>query len=177
MRALAVFLALLAWPAAWGPTRAAPGQPPERRVELELLGVLAIADGNATLVVLKEKGARTLLPLLLPGPSGRAMAADLKAHRAPELLGGTLRALGARVQEVEFVDAHDEVGSGRARLSQGSRVVDVAGRPSELVALAVATGAPMYTSRRLLDVEGLTPEDIDRARREMGTEGDGSDWL
>jgi bifunctional DNase/RNase len=85
----------------------------------------------------------------------------------PALLGVTLRALGAHVQEIELQGSDDEIRTGRARVSQGEKVVDVAGHPPELVTLAVATGAPIFIDRQLLRAAGLTPEEIDRARRRI----------
>jgi hypothetical protein len=49
------------------------------------------------------------------------------------------------------------------RLAQGARRVELRARPSESVALAVAAGVPIVTTRRLLDEAGLTPEDLERA--------------
>lgn len=152
-------------------------QPAGERAQLELVGVSQIGEGAATLLILREKGSRTILPLLLPGDSGRSLGSDLQSRRAPDLLGVTLRALGARVQEVELLGSKDEVQTGRARVAQGHKVVDVAGRPSELVALAVTTGAPMYIGRRLLAEAGLTPEDIERARQRLAAHDDRSTSL
>jgi bifunctional DNase/RNase len=146
------------------------------RTQLELAGVLEVGDGAATLVILREKGSRTILPMLLQGEAGRALAADLQSLRAPALLGVTLRALGARVQEIELQGTDDEVRTGRARVSQGEKVVDVAGHPPELVSLAVETGAPIFIDRHLLQAAGLTPEEIDRARRRLEARHDQT-WL
>jgi bifunctional DNase/RNase len=114
--------------------------------------------------------------MLLPGDAGRALAGEIEHRRVPALLGVTLRALGARVQEVELQGSSDEVETGRARVSQGQKVVDVAGRPPELVSLAVATGAPIFIDRHLLEAAGLTPEDIERARRRI-EDRDHRTWL
>ncbi len=148
-------------------THALPADRKDGRAQLELAGVLQVGDGEATLVILRDKGSRTILPMLLPGDSGRALAAVIESHRMPAMVGVTLRALGARVQEVELQGSQDEVRGGRARVSQGQKVVDVQAGPPELVSLAVATGAPIYIDRHLLQAAGLTPEDIARAKRRI----------
>ena len=157
-------------------TRAMPADRQEGRAQLELAGVLQVGDEAATLVILREKGSRTILPMLLPGDAGRALVAEIESHRVPALLGVTLRALGARVQEVELQGSKDEVRGGHARVSQGHKVVDVDFQPPELVSLAVATGAPIFIDRRLLQAAGLTPEDIARARRRL-EEKESHTWL
>ncbi len=157
-------------------TRALPAERPDGRAQLELAGVLQVGDGDGALVILRERGSRTILPMLLPGEAGRALAAEIQSHHMPALLNVTLRALGAHVQEIELRGSSDEVRGGRARVSQGGKVVDVAGQPPELVSLAVATGAPIFIDRQLLRAAGLTPEDIERAKRRI-EEKESRTWL
>jgi bifunctional DNase/RNase len=135
-----------------------PAAPARGRVELEVAGVLPTPDGGATLLVLREKGARTLLPLVVPG--GDARRPD--AHGGG-LLGQAIEALGGRVSEVEIDRAEETRSGSRVRLAQGARRLELRARPSESVALALAAGVPIVTTRRVLDESGLTPEDLERA--------------
>ncbi len=157
-------------------THALPTDRKDGRAQLELAGILQVGEVGATLVILRDKGSRTILPMLLPGEAGRALASEIQSHRMPALVGVTLLKLGARVQEVELQGSADEVRGGRARVAQGQKVVDVAGEPPELVSLAVATGAPIFIDRRLLQAAGLTPEDIERAKRRI-QEKESRTWL
>jgi bifunctional DNase/RNase len=141
---------------------AAAARPPARpgggRVELEVAGVLPMHEGGASILVLREKGARTLLPLVVPGgEDGRA------APHGGGLLGQAIEALGGRVSEVEIERAEETRTGARVRLAQGSRRVEVRARPSEALPLALSAGVPIVTSRRVLDQAGLTPEDLARA--------------
>lgn len=165
---LAALAAVLAGIAALPARLSAEGPAAEARVELELAGVLPVTTGpgeGACILVLREKGARTILPLLLPDTSAQALQADLGARRTPGMLGEALRALGARVREVEIGAAEETVRAAHVRLRQGGRLLQVDGRPSEAVALALAAGAPILVTRRLLTEAGLTPEELARARR------------
>lgn len=133
-----------------------------RRVELEVAAILPLPEGNAGLLVLREKGARTLLPLVVPDRS--AYAAGARPGEAG-LVERALHALGAEVREVE-IDAAEETNAGsRVRLAQGARRLEIRARPSESVALAVAAGAPIVTTRRLLEAEGFAEENFEQARR------------
>lgn len=140
-------------------------------VQLEVAGVLAMPEGSSSILVLREKGARTLLPLIVPGADAEELGGRLAAQHAPELLGEAIRALGAQVREVEIAVADATAGSARVRLAQGGRQLELAGRAAESVVLAVATGAPIVTSRRLLDEQGLTPEDLARAKARLAGPG------
>jgi hypothetical protein len=128
------------------------------RVELELAGVLPMPEGSAGIVVLREKGKQTILPLVVP--DGRPFA---PGHaREPGLLREAIEALGARVAEVEL-DAVEESSAGaRVQLARGGERFELRAAPSESIALAVAAGVPILTTRRLLDEAGLTPEDLAR---------------
>ena len=81
------------------------------------------------------------------------------------LLGRTLEALGARVQEVEIDRAEEAPTATRVRLRQGAHDIEVPARPSESVSLAVAAGARIVTTRRLLQTDGLTPGELEEASR------------
>jgi bifunctional DNase/RNase len=138
------------------------------RIELEVVGVLPVSDEGASVVVLREKGAARILPLLVPAQTGRSVEARLRpgpTRPPPTLLDRTIDALGAKVVEVEL-DGSEESGSGATvRLSQGSRALEITARASESVALAVAQGARIVALRGLLEAEGLDQDDLARLRR------------
>ncbi len=139
---------------------ARPAPPPEQRVELEVAGVLPMPQGAAGLLVLREKGAGTLLPVLVPDAA--ALSASTQRSGAPDagLLGRAIEALGGRVREVEIERAEETVTGARVRLRQGTRDLELRARPSESVALAVASGARIVATRRLLAASGLTPDEL-----------------
>jgi bifunctional DNase/RNase len=137
------------------------------RVELEVAGVLPMPEGSAGIVVLREKGTDTILPLVVP--DGKRFAPG--RTRDAGLLGAAIEALGGRVSEVEL-DAPEEATAGaRIRLSRGRERIEVRAAPSDGIALAVAAGVPIVTSRRLLDEAGLTPGDLARIHGHGGASG------
>lgn len=136
------------------------------RVELELAGVLPMPEGTASILVLREKGADTILPLLVPGGD-----VSLGGRRGGDLVGQAIEALGGRVSEVEIDRAEETLAGSRVRLAQGKRHLELRARPSESVALAVSAGVPIFAQRSLLDEAGLTPDDLARAHaRSRGVE-------
>lgn len=128
------------------------------RVELELAGVLPMPDGPAGVVVLREKGKGTILPILVPDGSRFAHG----SARASGLLRDAIEALGARIAEVVIDDVDETAFGACVRLSRGGERLEVRASPSESVALALAAGVPIVTTRTLLDAEGLTPDEIAR---------------
>jgi uncharacterized protein len=141
----------------------APAEDRSGRVELELAGVLPMPEGSAGVLVLREKGTDTILPLVVP--DGR----DFSEERRGALLGRAIEALGARVAEVEIERAEETASGARVKLAQGTRAVELRAVPSESIALAVAAGVPIVTTRRLMDEAGLTPEDLARVHGGSGS--------
>ncbi len=145
---------------------------PEGRVELEIAATLPMPEGPAALVVLRDRASGTVLPLLVP--DGQALGVGARLGRTPEsLLGRALDALGARVRAVE-IDAAEETSTGaRVRLEQAGREVEVPARPSESLALARASGVPIFTNRRLLARSGLTPDELREAHAALTAKASG----
>ncbi|MGC3998398.1 MAG: DUF151 domain-containing protein [Anaeromyxobacter sp.] len=147
--------------------RASAGPPPEGRVELEVAGVLPLPEGQSCILVLRERGRSTLLPLVLARQDPEELRDQLRGHAPQGLAVEALLRLGAKVQEVELASADDSRDGARVRLAQGGRHVDVRARPGESVLLAVAAGAPIVTTRRLLLESGLEPEDLHKAKQKL----------
>lgn len=143
-----------------GGTAARPAHDGGERVELEVAGLLPMGEGEAAVLVLREKGSRTLLPLVLPASRLGEHANEL---RGPGLLGQAIEALGGRVAEVEIDRAEESRTGARVRLAQGGRRLELRGAPSESVALAISAKVPIVTTRRVLDESGLTPDDLAKA--------------
>jgi hypothetical protein len=135
------------------------------KVVLEVAAVLPMSEGPAGILVLREAGSGTVLPLLVP--DAQAMEAGTGGGGAGDLLGRTLEALGARVSEVEIASAEETRGGARVRLVQGGRELELEASPSESVALAIAAGAPIVAARRLLADAGLTPDELEHARERL----------
>jgi bifunctional DNase/RNase len=140
-----------------GGASAGPRSDGTERVELEVAGLLPIGEGAGAVLVLREKGTRTILPLVLP--AARAGEGEYEL-RGPGLLAQVIEALGGRVSEVEIEHAEESRTGAKVRLAQGGRSLELLGPPSESVALAISAKVPIVTRRRVLEEAGLTPEDL-----------------
>lgn len=127
------------------------------RVELEVAGLLPLGEGAAALLVLREKGTRTILPLVMPGARMGEGEGEL---RGPGLLSQAIEALGGKVSEVEIERAEESRTGARVRLAQAGRTLELLGPPSESIALAISAKVPIVTRRRVIDEAGLTPDDL-----------------
>src|SRR5215208_6632417 len=117
-------------------------------VELEVAGVFPLDDSNAGIVVLRQKGGATLLPIVVGRGEADVVSKRLRQEtptrpRTHELLERTIDALGGRVVRVEIRDVSEAVYRARVFLSQGTQRVELDARPSDSIALAVAARAPI----------------------------------
>ncbi len=169
--ALALPLAITAGFLALAADAARGRAPGSARVELEVAGMLPMADGASSILVLREKGARVIVPVIVSSAAARELSRTLAAHERRGVLGDAIQKLGARVREVEIAEAEETPGAAVIRLAQGGRELELAARPSESVALAVASGAPIVTTRKVMDESGLSPDDLAKARDRIAGEG------
>lgn len=144
-------------------------------VEMEVLGVVPLEAETASLLILRQKGARTVLPIFVGRPEGAAIEQRLKqptAHRPPDLLAHAIEALGAKVSRIAIDGAQAALFSARVTLQQGTRTIEMEARPSDSVALAIASHAPIYATRHVVDEAGLTEDDLARAGGALGRHRD-----
>ena len=158
--------ALIAGAVAVSGTPTGTPQPPDM-VEMEVAGVFPLEGGQAAMLVLREKGQETLLPIVVG--RGEADAIEMRLdHREPsrprvqELLKSTIDALGGRVVRVEIRDASEALYRAKVHLAQGSQRVELEARPSDSVVLALSAAAPIFAARELVREAGLTREDLRR---------------
>jgi bifunctional DNase/RNase len=136
-------------------------------VEMEVAAVFPLEGGEAGVLVLREKGRETLLPIVVG--RGEADAIEMRLeHRVParpraqELLENTIGALGARVVRVEIRDASEALYRARVRIAHGGNEIELEARPSDSVALALRASAPIFASRELVRDAGLERDDLRR---------------
>ena len=151
---------------AGGSPRAAP---PQNLVEMEVLGVVPMESEAASVLVLRQKGEQVVLPIFVGRNEGTAIEMLLKGAasthpHAMDLLANAIVALGAKVTRVEILGVKAAIFRARVMLDQGGKRLELEGRPSDSVALALAHSAPIFASRDVMKEAGLTRSDLDRIR-------------
>jgi bifunctional DNase/RNase len=158
-----------------GATRAAP---PQDLVEMEVLGVVAMESEVGSVLVLRQKGEQAVLPIFVGRNEGAAIELRLKGAtetrlHASDLLANAIAALGGKVTRVEIQGVHSAIFHARVMLEQGGKRLELEGRPSDSVALALAQNAPIFATRTVMAEAGLTPSDLDRVRAPKQEENPG----
>ncbi|MEY2957564.1 MAG: hypothetical protein RLZZ01_132 [Actinomycetota bacterium] len=132
-----------------------------RRVDIT--GIALEANTGAPLVVLREQDEpHRLLPIFIGPPEASAIAIAAAGQRPPvpmvhDVMAALVAALDGRIDAVEVTGVRGGTFLASINLAgpDGSR--RVGSRPSDAIALAVRTGAPVFVSEDVLDVAGTVP--------------------
>jgi uncharacterized protein len=145
-------------------------------VELATVGVDAIQ--RTPVVLLRESGSGKIVPIWVGVPEAQAilrtmLGVDMPRPMTHDLLASVIRELGATVEEVVVHDIQESTFIGRIRLRlNDTEIVDIDSRPSDALALAIRTDAPIFVAEALLadppDFDFLAPEADEQVVRILG---------
>jgi uncharacterized protein len=114
-------------------------------------------------VILKSTQQERYLFIWIAHPEAYAIAVELQGTTSPrplthDLLKNVITELGARIVSVVIADLIDEIYYARIILDVEGRHVEIDSRPSDAIALAVRTKAPIYVEESVLDRGGVALE-------------------
>lgn len=130
--------------------------PNERRrsmVRMVIADIL-IRDGKY-IVILQDEAQEKMLPIWIGPSEGAAIAMGLRAYPTPrpmtfDFMVHLLNTLDAKVEEVRVEVLKDMVFYGTVKVRIGKKIKEVDARPSDVLALAVRTGSPIYVAEEVM---------------------------
>lgn len=131
--------------------------------QVDITGIALEANTGAPLVVLREQEEpHRLLPIFIGGPEASAIAIAAAGQRPPvpmvhDVMAALVKSLDGRVDAIEVTDLHEGTFLASINLTGPAGTRRVGSRPSDALALAVRTGAPVYVSDAVLDEAGALP--------------------
>jgi bifunctional DNase/RNase len=149
----------------------APGTPvsegtakaPAGFVELTVGGVIEAEGDHA--VVLIDRARETVVPIGIGGSEALSIHLRHNKRRYPrplthDLLDEVLRQLGGRVVKVHIEDMRGNTFIGTVFVVRRGRVMAIDARPSDAIALALGSGAPIFVSKDVVVKAGIRKQDI-----------------
>ena len=155
-------------------------------VEVRLRAVRVDLQSNTPVLLLQEsEGLGRTLPIFIGAPEATAIAFALQGMDTPrpmthDLIRDLLDALGADVVRVVITELKTATYFAEIVLRHGEQELPVSSRPSDAVAVAVRTGAPLFVADDLMDSEGImlaVDEEEDDDDDEEDDEGSNPDEL
>lgn len=146
---------------------------------MEVLGVRVELPTNAPIVLLRERsGDERLLPIFIGGAEASSISRALDGATPPrpmthDLMRSMLEEVDVTVERVVITELADRTFFADLYLRRTDDTWTISSRPSDAIALAVRTGAPVYAADEVLLEAGYIAEDDDL--EDEAEDGDGED--
>lgn len=125
--------------------------------DLDILGVRVEVPSNTPMVLLREREGQRYLPIWVGAPEATAIAYAQQGVEPPrplthDLMVTVIEELGSTIQEIRITAMDDGVFYAQLVLSDG---VEISCRPSDGIALALRTQAPIRATESVMDLAGV----------------------
>jgi bifunctional DNase/RNase len=133
-------------------------------IEMLIDSIRASLMSSQRVVILREKEANRYLPIWIGPAEADAIAVKLQNVELPrplthDLLHDVVDALGASLNYVVVNDLQNDTFYAKLSVNVDGEELEIDSRPSDALALAVRTGAPIYAEEVVLDKAGITLEE------------------
>lgn len=124
-------------------------------VKMELHRIIISELQDAQVIVLREVGGERQFPIVIGSSEAYAIDRRLKSITAPrpqthDLLANVVDLMGGRIEKIEITNLQDHTFFSRIHIRQGKQVIEVDSRPSDAIALGIATEVPIYVAEDVL---------------------------
>lgn len=111
-------------------------------------------------VILRVKGSDRYLPIWVGSAEADSIALRLQDVEVPrplthDLFLTAIKSLGATIERIVVSDLNDDTFYAKVVLQCNGTITEVDSRPSDAIALAVRTDAPIYAEDGVLDKAGI----------------------
>ncbi|HEX6084659.1 MAG TPA: bifunctional nuclease family protein [Thermoanaerobaculia bacterium] len=137
-------------------------------IAMSIKGLMLDPVSNSPIVVLKDDDEKFFLPIWVGIFEANAIALQLENITTPrpmthDLLRNMIAELNARVLRIVINDLRDSTFFAQIRLAIGSeRTLEVDARPSDAIALALRTEAPIFVAQSVLDqAQTISPDEAE----------------
>ncbi|MEO8035898.1 MAG: bifunctional nuclease family protein [Acidobacteriota bacterium] len=144
-------------------------------VPMTIKGLMLDPVSNSPIVVLRDTDDKFFLPIWVGIFEANAIALQLENVSTPrpmthDLLKNLIGELHARVTRIVIHELRDSTFFAQIRLTtddeSGERTLELDARPSDAIALALRTAAPIFVSQTVLDqAQTISPETEEQAEK------------
>ncbi len=129
-------------------------------IEMSIDSIRVSLMNYQRVVILKEKIAKRYLPIWIGPAEADAIAVKLQGVTVPrplthDLLNSVIDSLGAAIDSIIVSDLKSDTFYAKIILNVDGRQLEIDSRPSDALALAVRTDAPIFAEEAVLDKAGI----------------------
>jgi bifunctional DNase/RNase len=126
------------------------------QIEMSIKGLMVDPISNMPIVILRDKEGSRTLPIWVGMFEANAIALQIENISTPrpmthDLLRNVIHDLKASVQKIVVCDLQDSTFYALIYLMLNGEVVAIDSRPSDAIALALRTRAPIYVEEAVID--------------------------
>lgn len=138
------------------------------KVQVEILGLSSSPSaGGAYALLLREIYGKRRLPIIIGQFEAQAIALELEGISPPrplthDLLKTLVDNLGATVTEILIDELRDNTFYSKIAIDVSSLENIIDARPSDAIALAVRTSAPIFVSETVMELASFIPSDDEK---------------
>ncbi len=137
------------------------------KIQVEILGLSSTPSaGGAYAILLKEVYGHRRLPIIIGAFEAQAIALEMEGIKPPrplthDLIKSIIDNVGASVQEVIIDELKENTFYAKIILDVSSLTNDIDSRPSDAIALAVRTQAPIFVNEEVMNTAAFVPASED----------------
>jgi bifunctional DNase/RNase len=135
------------------------------KVEVEILGLSSSpSTGGAYALLLKETYGNRRLPIIIGAFEAQSIALEMEGIKPPrplthDLLKNLIDNLGATITEVVIDELKENTFYAKINLEVSTMANQIDSRPSDAIALAVRSQAPLYVAEEIMKVASFVPSE------------------
>ena len=125
-------------------------------VRMELHKIIISEMQEQQIIMLKEVDGERTFPIVIG--SGEAYAIDRRLKGIPtprplthDLLANVIEQLGGTIEQIEINDLENHTFFARIHIRRDGQKLEIDSRPSDAIALGIATTVPIYVAEHVLD--------------------------
>jgi bifunctional DNase/RNase len=136
-------------------------------VEMTIRGLLMDPVTNTPIVILKDVGGETVLPIWVGVYEAHAIQLEMEKVSTPrpmthDLIKNVLTGLETQVHKVVVTELREDTFYAVIWLERGGEVISVDSRPSDALALALRVDCPIFVDDLVLKTSKLAASSADR---------------
>jgi bifunctional DNase/RNase len=125
-------------------------------VLMELQKIIINETLDQQIIVLREVDGERHFPILIGDSEAKAIDRRLKGFVMPrpmthDLLANTIEQLGGTLERIEIPDLQNKTFYAQLVIKQNGQLIEIDCRPSDAIALGIATQVPIYVAEHVLD--------------------------
>jgi uncharacterized protein len=125
-------------------------------VQMELHKIIISEMADSQVIVLKEVDGERKFPIVIGSSEAMAIDRRLKSIPTPrpmthDLLASVIEQLGGTIERIEINNLQDHTFFASIHIRQDGTTVEIDSRPSDAIALGVATSVPIFVAEHVLD--------------------------